>query len=227
MQLCLLCNQPFTDEVDLKTIFLPVSYVAKIICVNCYKKFKKITHPACINCNSYKNKLNQEQLCNDCLAWKVRYNGDLVFNRSIYQYNDAFHDLMVAYKRYGHYVLFNVLAELIKNQLPLADRYIPIPSSPEHLQQRGYDTIISIYEPLCNLSPVLIKKAGGEAQGEKNKNERLATDNLFSLKANVKLSGQIVLRDDIYTTGRTIYHAWEIIKKAFPDCNVSSFTIAR
>ncbi|GEA75445.1 hypothetical protein LDE03_12530 [Lactobacillus delbrueckii subsp. delbrueckii] len=41
------------------------------------------------------------------------------------------------------------------------------------------------------------------------------------------ITGKIILLDDIYTTGRTLYHARDAIETAFPKCQVESFSISR
>lgn len=154
------------------------------------------------------------------------YRGKLLDNRSLYKYNDAFHDLMVQYKRYGDYVLCNVLADLV-DKLPEADYYVPLPTSPSHLQTRGFDTVFSIYKNLVPLTELLTKVDTEVAQGEKNRKERLLTKQTFSAIKKENIEGKILILDDIYTTGRTLYHARDALLEVYPNCKINSFTISR
>ena len=133
---------------------------------------------------------------------------------------------MVRYKRYGDYILCYVLAELI-DQLPSANYYVPVPSSPSHLKKRGFDTICAIYQNLVPLTKLLVKADTEKAQGEKNREERLLTKQTFLALDNKNVSGKILLLDDIYTTGRTLYHARDALLEAYPNCKINSFTISR
>ena len=152
-------------------------------------------------------------------------------NQAVYCYNQAFHDLMVRYKRYGDYLLCKVLQELAAPavQKLAADYYVPVPTSPEHRKKRGYDTVWEIFTPLLPLTPLLAKKAGAGAQGEKDKKARMQAKQNFFLNPEFRgtITGKIILLDDIYTTGRTLYHARDAIEKAFPKCQVESFSISR
>ena len=56
---------------------------------------------------------------------------------------------------------------------PKYDYYVPIPTSPEHIKKRQFDTIFAIYGDILPLTPILIKKEGSHAQGKKNREERL------------------------------------------------------
>nr|WP_322573199.1 hypothetical protein [Lactobacillus sp. PV037] len=49
----------------------------------------------------------------------------------------------------------------------------------------------------------------------------------FEAIEGVKIEGQVVLLDDIYTTGRTLYHARDALIKKYPNLEIKSFTIAR
>ncbi len=40
-------------------------------------------------------------------------------------------------------------------------------------------------------------------------------------------TGKVLILDDIYTTGRTLYHARDCLKEAFPGMQIESFSICR
>lgn len=231
MKECLLCGQVFTPKFYFSKIFWLKNEREPQLCEHCVNKFKPLSPERCQICS--KNKI-KEKICEDCLSWQVIYGEHLLHNHALYRYNTEFHDLMVAYKRYGDYLLRAVLQELCQKELQQLkfDYYVPIPTSPEHQKKRQFDTITGIYQDLVPLTSLLGKKEGESAQGEKNKTERLKTKQSFYL---VKKIGKIernkpksfLLLDDIYTTGRTLYHARDVIQSAFPLARIESFSICR
>ncbi|MBC6370856.1 ComF family protein [Lactobacillus kullabergensis] len=226
---CLLCGQLFVAKVSFIQLFSWHKQETKCICSNCQSKYMRIPDKHCPNCFG---KLSQNKFCLDCFNWQKIYGKKLLKNHSLYLYNEAFHDLMVNYKRYGDYALHKVLEELCREDLTKrqADLYVPVPTSPEHLEQRQFDTISSIYSNLVSLTCVLGKKAGLSAQGEKNRAERLRSEQSFFVKKNFTINlkkYKILLLDDIYTTGRTLYHARDALAEVFPNAKISSFTLCR
>lgn len=224
MNFCLLCNHDFLIKYELKEILSFAKLKRSYICPNCRIGFEKIGQQYCHGCMGK----SQNKICDDCLRWQQVYGDNILKNTAVYRYNMAFHDLMVSYKRYGDYELYQVLAELVADKLKKmkADYYVPVPTSFDHQKRRQFDTISSIYEQLVPLTKVL-EKHGHEAQGEKNRRERLLTAQTFNViqDCQVKLSGKILLLDDIYTTGRTLYHARDAIMKISSNCTIESFTI--
>ncbi|TSO26013.1 ComF family protein [Lactobacillus sp. LL6] len=229
--ICLLCGQSYAPEISYLKIFSLNNYTQTKLCPHCLAKFERLSSIQCRICS--KN-LEKEGICSDCEYWQKKYHGKTLKNHAIFRYNLYFHDLMVQYKRYGDYILKDVLAELCKKELKKlkADLYVPIPTSPEHQKRRQFDTISAIYADILPLTPLLIKEAGLDSQGEKNKQERLKTGQGFLLAKKVQIREnlnirKIVLLDDIYTTGRTLYHARDKVWEHFPDSQIESFSICR
>ena len=92
MSKCLLCNSNFRNPVNYEKLFLFIKPTKKYTCDDCLQKFSKMKGPFCTACNK---ELNVRGLCADCVQWRKMYGSKLLDNKSIYQYNDAFHDLMV------------------------------------------------------------------------------------------------------------------------------------
>lgn len=231
MRACLLCGQNFVSPIYFSQVFSLKKVNSKRICENCLANFELLTQTRCQICS--KN-LKQEGICADCKIWHEKYNGKIMKNHSVYRYNGYFRDLMVQYKRYGDYILKDVLQDLCvqKVQKIKADLYIPVPTSPEHRHRRQFDTISAIYSEILPLTHVLEKAEGSHAQGEKNKAERLKTPQGFLLAKNPQIKENINIRkilllDDIYTTGRTLYHARDKVLEVFPDSQIESFSICR
>lgn len=224
MSYCLLCNTNYKPSLDFEKLFLMKKQEERLICANCLNNFEKLTDNCCANCNRLGKRTD---LCSDCQRWKRKYQGKILVNTSVFKYNQALHDVMVNYKRYGDYILHQVLAELVKDQIPPADYYVPVPTSKSHFERRQFDTISEIFKPLVPLTKILEKHDDGSAQGEKNRQQRLQTPQSFYVSEKLSLRGTIILLDDIYTTGRTLYHARDALASACPSTSIKSFTIAR
>ena len=229
MKKCLLCGQYFISKMSFLNLFSLHQKDRKSICDHCLKKFIHVPDKHCPICSGSSK---QNQICSDCVNWQKIYGEKLLINHSVYLYNRAFHDLMVNYKRYGDYILYVALRELCVKELSefKADVYVPVPTSPEHIAKRQFDTITALYGSLVPLTNMLGKKAGLGAQGEKNRAERLTSEQSFFVKENFTINFQkctVILLDDIYTTGRTLYHARDALAKIFPNAKISSFTLCR
>lgn len=231
MRTCLLCEQEFVPPIYFAQIFSFKESRPTKICLHCLQKFQKLTGNYCSFCHK---EMDQGLVCLDCKKWQQMYPNNVLHNHALYHYNLAFHDLMVAYKRRGDYVLREVLQELCYEYLIKTDYdyYVPIPTSPEHQDRRQFDTISAVYGDILPLTPLLKKKTGSHAQGEKNKQERLKTPQSFFIDSAVELdesikTGKILILDDIYTTGRTLYHARDCLQRDFPKAKIESFSICR
>lgn len=232
MNTCLLCKQFFAAEINLIELFSPKRTVSSVLCHQCKKKFPRLGGQRCQLCDK---ELKKGEICQDCKQWQLLYHGQGLKNHAIYRYSPAFHDLMVNYKRYGDYCLKDVLQALIQTEIIKIkqmnfDYYVPVPTSPEHRARRKFDTVAGIFEGLLPLTKVLIKESGTSAQGEKSKNERLLTKQSFLIdkemvfKDNIR-NRRFLLLDDIYTTGRTLYHARDKLLECFPQAKIESFSI--
>nr|WP_302622239.1 phosphoribosyltransferase family protein [Bacillus velezensis] len=70
-------------------------------------------------------------------------------------------------------------------------------------------------------------RLNNEKQSKKSKTERLSAEKKFSAAENSAEGMNVILIDDIYTTGATLHQAAEVLLTAGKASSVSSFTLIR
>ncbi|RLQ93059.1 ComF family protein [Planomicrobium sp. Y74] len=110
-----------------------------------------------------------------------------------------------------------VLAEVFSEELVKAVRKtkgvaVPIPMNPVKLRKRTFAQVDSMLEA-GGADYVHLLQKNEEIQGEKTKEERISTRGIFTWNGN-SVPKNIVLVDDMYTTGTTLRLAAEILKEA-------------
>ncbi|MBD3859256.1 ComF family protein [Bacillus sp. 28A-2] len=226
--ICPICEAHFVASFTWKSLLLLND---DRLCASCKNHLVKIHRPICPKCG--RAQLN-DQLCQDCTRWNEQsdFSEVLVKNRSVYAYNDLMKDVLARFKFRGD----TALAELFKRDVRAVFKrsfsmkepvLLPIPLSQERLKERGFNqsVVIATLIGVPILQPLV--KIHQSKQSKKNKSERLDQKGLFQLKqSDAILQKDIVLIDDIYTTGATIYDAANILKDAGAK-SVSSFTLIR
>ena len=114
------------------------------------------------------------------------------------------------------------------------DIIIPIPISKKRLKQRGYDQSLLISRNISKIldtrleKDVLIKKKENKIQSKLNKNQRNENvKNVYEAKYKEKIVNKnILLIDDIYTTGATANECSKILKIAGAN-KIDILTIAK
>ncbi|MDO8649936.1 MAG: ComF family protein [Candidatus Berkelbacteria bacterium] len=94
-----------------------------------------------------------------------------------------------------------------------------VPLSKERYQTRGFNQsellAKKLTEPLYNYSELLIKRRETKPQAKLNK--KLREKNLlrsFAVKKGLDIPSQVILVDDVVTTGSTIKEATKVLRKA-------------
>ncbi len=235
MPSCLICIVPliYTDNWG-KLLSLSNS---PQLCETCSNKIEKIKGETCIICDRPFSNLAPEyrvgNKCTDCTKWhdELRWQDVLIKNRSVYTYNPFLKETISLFKFRGDHAISQIFKQdfqrTFKKHFNKKSIIVPIPLSDERLYERGFNQAKVIAELLHLPTYELLTRIHIEKQSKKSRSERLQTTNIFHLKNEIHLVGaEIVLIDDIYTTGTTLRHAAELLKKAGA-LSVSSLTLAR
>lgn len=215
MDKCLLCNTSLIYEMSLSFLLSFRRLKKKYICPECMEKFSQIDlNKSCRCCG---RQMQQNGICLDCQKWKVT--GDVFINKAIYQYNDAMKDFMHRYKFVGDYQLRMIFQDQIKKMIKNenSDVVVPIPISDETWQQRGFNQVTGLIGDTDYVNALRVMSTAKVRQSSLNRKQRITRkqDFIINQECVEKIINQnVLLVDDIYTTGTTIRHAASVIKKS-------------
>ncbi|MEI5907597.1 ComF family protein [Bacillus spongiae] len=223
---CLYCDQKDTVPVTWTSLLRPVE--RKVLCDECADQFTLLTGPRCEGCSRMLEGLPQKT-CADCQAWNQCVNGEnsLSWNFSIFAYNEWMKQYFARYKYRGDYELSLYFRPFIKKILITMEYDIltPIPTSQQRLYERGFNQVEGLVDGL-NYTDLLFKWPD-EKQSKKSKQERMKKKNPFEFKNTFVVADKnIVLVDDLYTTGTTVRQAASILRAAGAG-DIASLTLIR
>ncbi|MFP7297248.1 ComF family protein [Neobacillus niacini] len=230
---CLICDEKIQPVMCWTSIFSEEKELT--ICSSCQDQFEKIEGELCKMCSRpfryLDEKFRRGDLCHDCKRWEEdgEWQGFLEANHSIFLYNDFFKEVMAKYKFRGDYILAKVFAESIKESVKTLkpDLLVPIPLSEERLYERGFNQAEALIIESGLISSMLLTRIHGEKQSKKSRSERIHIPQVFRISSQVEIKGKdILLFDDIYTTGSTLRHAAKLLKESGAGM-IQSLTLAR
>ncbi len=233
MSTCMLCHTHFEEVDSWSTLFSLAE--PDPLCSTCSDKFKKVDGELCETCGRPFLELSDEyregNLCYDCVRWEkdARWQGVLTMNRSIYLYNNFAKDVISLYKFRGDYVISAIfktpLKKAFKTHFNPSYLVVPIPLSDERLYERGFNQAKALAGLLDVPVHEVLARTHLEKQSKKSRDERISGGNVFRVIDVVK-DKDILLVDDIYTTGSTLRHAAAVLIEAGAK-SVSSLTLMR
>lgn len=211
---CLLCNARLPIRLTLADLVMlrPLSQLT--LCDRCRANFARIDPAhACPGCGRPQK---GTRFCAECVAWQ-QHCGWHLSHQALYTYNNAMKEYMHRYKFAGDYRLRLVFQDELQARVRelAADVVVPIPVTETTMTIRGFNQVLGLLGE-TSVAPVLRHRARDKlAQSHKTRKERLRTPQPFELVDPTMVRGKrVLLVDDIYTTGRTLYHAADLIKGA-------------
>lgn len=187
----------------------------RYICRNCEKKIKKITAPICIKCSKpidYNKSIN---LCPDCVLYEKHF----VMSKSPFLYEGIIKKNIHNFKYYNKPYLYKLFGSLLLNYM-LETNYInfdymtSVPLHPSKMKSRGYNQseLVAKYIsqklniPYINTLKRVKKTIKQSTQSkEKRRKNLINAFNINYIKNIDKIkNSDILLVDDIYTTGSTV-----------------------
>ena len=218
---CLLCNDWIESVPKLRDL-ITFNQREEYSCVSCKNQFKKLSKERCQNCN----KELHRDTCIDCKLWMKK--GYIPKHLAIYHYEENMKDYFSRYKFMGDYCLRKIFQKDIKNNLkPFFKKgytIVPVPLSEKRLVERGFNQVEGLIEGIPYQD--IFEKRDIEKQSSKTREERLSQDNAFCLKKGIDVPDKIIIVDDIYTTGSTLYHMVQLLE-AIGIKEVLTFSLAR
>lgn len=222
--MCLLCQQPIHEELNLLQALGVMTLDNAMICAPCRQQFQRIT-TACAGCGRQQV---DDTLCHDCRRWQQQ-GQQLLAHCALYQYNAAMRQYMKAYKFNGDYLLRTVFNhELIQKVHTMAmDVVVPVPVSDETLLRRGFNQTLGLFEGIPYQALLQVTQQQKLHQSQRNRVARLKRAQPFAIAVAKDLANQrVLLVDDVYTTGSTLYHAATLLYQLGAK-EVKSLSLAR
>lgn len=227
---CLFCGQQEIKKLTLKEILFFTKATQENLCRKCKKEL--IPLKQFLTCKGCGRKAKKRDLCAECLKWQLIYPEVELRHVALYEYNSLIKEWMERFKFQGDYRLRNLFNEEVKTSLKIDKKNIivPVPISQTSYQKRGFNQVTAILKaaeiPYTNC---LANETNQLKQSSKTRKERLEMKQPFQLeieKISFIKNQSLLIVDDVYTTGRTILYAKDILMKNGAK-KVSSFSIAR
>ena len=206
-------------------------------CPDCHAGIRFITAPLCPVCGiPYPVEESPDHVCGDCLLKK----GHIGSARSLGVHESVLLDAIHAFKYGGNLTLGERLGRLMAQHDYPAFRIqdysliLPVPLHPRKLRQRGFNQSVVLAREISRRHGVAmdfrtLRRVVDTASqtGLKKEERRSNIRKAFSITGPERIRGQnILLVDDVYTTGSTLGECARTLLKAGAEA-VGALTLAR
>lgn len=230
MAKCLMCGTELVSRLSLAWLLSLQPLILPVLCPQCQRQFSPLAQQTtCPGCGRAQL---TTKLCQDCQRWQKMGETELLANQALYGYNTAMKDYVQRYKFTGDYqwrLIFQREFTAAVQQFVVQEwLVVPIPVDQQTFEVRGFNQVLGLLDRVPTANLLQFKQQSGRIkQSTKTRKNRMETTQPFAYCGRQKLSGQkILLIDDIYTTGRTLYHAKHVLAKQGAS-QVRSLTLAR
>ncbi|RJP28173.1 MAG: ComF family protein [Candidatus Omnitrophota bacterium] len=215
-RVCIACNTKISEDASIE----------KLICLKCWEKIGRNKPPFCQQCGRQLQRKNiNKSICDGCVRSNVYF--DRAF--SPYRYEGAIKKLIHNFKYNNKKFLNKPLANLLINfineyEIPIRfiDFLVPIPLNNARLREREFNQSQLLAERLSMilskpvLNNALSRVVNTRSQAELNGQERFINiKNAFRTIETSAIKGKnILLVDDVFTTGATLSEAACVLKKS-------------
>jgi len=192
-----------------------------ILCDSCLKIFfdPGFSIKRCSVCG--KQLISEKDMCLNCRDEPLLLHTDSVY--PIHPYRLWKKELLFQWKIYGNRI-FSFTAASLYNQV-LCSKYntipiVPVPPRPGKIFSKGWDQMHDISKILHKMYGrtilYILKRTEKKQQKKLTREERLhQMGHLYEIKKNIKcIPEEVVIIDDIMTTGVTLENCAELLKKA-------------
>jgi competence protein ComFC len=201
--------------------------------------FELIFPDNCMLCRQFLNSHHQRQLCSSCLGslalnpkpFSHQSSDKFAFDHawSVCLYNEPAQKLLHAFKYNSKTSLCKTFVPLMidfidRHHIPLKDFDLiaPIPLHPARLRERGYNqsallsTALGSHYQMIHKENLLVRQKMTHTQTEFGAKQRWTNmEGAFRIKNPTDVSGKnVILIDDLYTTGATLNSAAQALKNA-------------
>ena len=185
-------------------------------CKICFKEIKDNSFYAF----SHKDNIICESCFSTLKAKFINFKIGSIDALSIYDYNEAIKKLIYTFKGCYDYELKDVFLTRYLSYLKLLYKgyiVVPVPSSEIDNQKRGFNHVKEVFKNLGLPMVDVLKKVNKEKQSSKTSKDRLKVNkNIESCNIEQVKDKKVLIVDDIYTTGATMFRSIELVKKGKP-----------
>lgn len=192
----------------------------EFICFKCSEKFKNLKSKRCQKCGRVINRDGKCRICNE--------KGNIYFDKgfSVFIYKGEIRESVKRFKYSGLYrygdVYGKIMRDFAKNNIEM--KYDYITGVPLHISKfisRGYnqsDILARFLGKAFGIESKSLLKRVKNTKPQNNMdrlNRRKNIKNAFKMKKNAEVKGKdILIVDDIFTTGATINECAKVLKRA-------------